>query len=384
MPGILQAIEALPMSGSLLSPSSVLGVITFENDSPPPYTERAFFKQLSLEGIGGGMTVFVIPVERIDWNHRTAAGYILDPASGEWVAGNREVPRWIYDRCFIASRRQYECYRGQIRRLIHAGGEFLGQGLRGKWDVYKQLCQQPQFRPYLPPTERWDSSRKLDAWLGERREVLLKPQGGSQGKGIVLLRKLGGELYAIKGRDAGNRRIVLSFTDSEEAEQWLRRHTGTRKYLLQPFLQLQTRQGDAFDIRSFVQKNGEGQWQLIGMAARIGKPGSLTSNLHGGGTAFPALPFLQSEFGPERAKKLVSLLRTLSMQIAEELEKNGRLAELGIDFGIDRSGKLWIIEVNSKPGRTVFSQIGNETARNQSVANLISYTHYLCNRQLGG
>ncbi|WP_368784377.1 YheC/YheD family protein, partial [Acinetobacter baumannii] len=38
-------------------------------------------------------------------------------------------------------------------------------------------------------------------------------------------------------------------------------------------------------------------------------------------------------------------------------QRHGRLVELGIDIGIDRQGKVWLIEVNSKPGRASFRRI---------------------------
>lgn len=119
------------------------------------------------------------------------------------------------------------------------------------------------------------------------------------------------------------------------------------------------------------------------MAVRRGKLGSLTSNLHGGGRAEAVQPFLESEFGSRTMKRLIGTIETLSYQIPALLEEHhGRLAELGIDFGIDQCGNVWVLEVNSKPGRSVFQQMHDEQASLQSVRNPIMYARYLLLRQL--
>lgn len=68
----------------------------------------------------------------------------------------------------------------------------------------------------------------------------------------------------------------------------------------------------------------------------------------------------------------------LSANIPIHLESHfGRLAELGIDFGVDQQGKVWILEVNSKPGRSSFFKIGDVISARKSIENPIGYARYL-------
>jgi hypothetical protein len=114
------------------------------------------------------------------------------------------------------------------------------------------------------------------------------------------------------------------------------------------------------------------------MAVRRGQDGSLTSNLHGGGIAEPAGPFLARQFDAEKARSILSKLRELSVEIPEALENcHGRLAELGIDFGVDIQGNIWILEVNSKPGRSIFTYLEDPQARSKAVTNPIHYARFL-------
>ena len=58
--------------------------------------------------------------------------------------------------------------------------------------------------------------------------------------------------------------------------------------------------------------------------------------------------------------KIIQTIRDLSAQLPSLLEEGfGRLGELGIDFGVDTKGRVWILEVNSKPGRRAFTLTGD-------------------------
>ncbi|MNG25160.1 Endospore coat-associated protein YheD [compost metagenome] len=93
--------------------------------------------------------------------------------------------------------------------------------------------------------------------------------------------------------------------------------------------------------------------------------------------------FLSKEFGERTADLLTETIAMLSQRIPTVLESyHGRLAELGIDLGIDTRGRVWILEVNSKPGRTIFARLHNERARKKSMANPIHYAGFLLNKQL--
>ncbi|MED4601859.1 hypothetical protein P9314_14260, partial [Paenibacillus validus] len=70
--------------------------------------------------------------------------------------------------------------------------------------------------------------------------------------------------------------------------------------------------------------------------------------------------------------------RQLADTLPEVLEsRHGRLAELGIDFGVDTGGHIWMLEVNSKPGRSIFTYLRDDKARLAAVANPLRYADYL-------
>ncbi|MDD9265933.1 YheC/YheD family protein [Paenibacillus sp. GCM10023248] len=369
----------------------LLGIMVTElqRERELPFASADFYRHLTSVGASRGLNVIVFSPNRIDWQQLTVRGYSYVKETKKWVSKLFPLPSLIYDRCFFSSKSSYEQYRSYARKLHELPHiRFLGYGLGGKWDVGQMLLRDSAIRAYLPETALLASGSDLRNWLQTRDDVFLKPQGGSQGKGALHLRKVnsanGSCLFHIKGRNGQNRSFERSFPNWNACWHWLRRQIGSRPYLLQEYLHLHSSDGMAYDVRSLMQKNGHGLWENTGMAVRIGKPGSITSNLHGGGSAEEAAGFLAREFGDAKAGELLATLGMLSARIPPLLENHhGRLAELGIDLGIDTSGRVWVLEVNSKPGRTIFARLHNERARVKSMANPIYYAEFLLHKKLG-
>ncbi|KRE50823.1 YheC/YheD family protein [Paenibacillus sp. Soil724D2] len=366
----------------------LLGIMVTEQNRKLPFASSGFFEHLISYGDSEGLDVFVFSPNRIDWKQDMVKGYTYLSDTHEWVMKLFPLPSLIYDRCFFSNKHSYRQYRyhvGKLRAKPHI--RFLGYGLSGKWEVGQILQKDSTLHLYLPETSMLTSGTELRKWLRTRNDVFLKPQGGSQGRGALHIHKISTMYdncsFHIKGRDAHNHPIERDFKDFDSCWFWLRNLIGMRPYLIQEYLTLHSTEGMAYDVRSLVQKNGRGLWESTGMAVRIGKPGSITSNLHGGGTAEDVTSFLTKEFGDSKANELIATLDMLSSRIPPFLEAHhGRLAELGIDLGIDSCGRVWILEVNSKPGRMIFARMCNEKARTTSIANPIHYAGFLLHKKL--
>ncbi|NOV01266.1 YheC/YheD family endospore coat-associated protein [Paenibacillus planticolens] len=366
----------------------LLGIMVTELNRELPFASSDFYMHLTDCAAREGLDVVVFSPNRIDWKGQTVRGYSFETETKEWVSKLFPLPSLIYDRCFFSNKSSYDHYLHQVKKLRETPLiRFLGYGLGGKWEVGQMMQKDSTLSRYLPETNLLTSGSDLRDWFLTKNDVFLKPQGGSQGKGALHLRKInamdGSIAFHVKGRNAHNGLVERHFQHFDSCWHWLRSRIGTRPYLMQEYLHLQSSEGMAYDIRSLVQKNGSGLWESTGMAVRIGKPGSITSNLHGGGTAEEVPAFLTREFGENKAGELMATVAMLSTRIPPILESHhGRLAELGIDFGIDALGRVWILEVNSKPGRTIFARMHNEKARMKSIANPVYYAGYLLNKKL--
>ncbi|WP_227793248.1 YheC/YheD family endospore coat-associated protein [Paenibacillus guangzhouensis] len=359
-----------------------LGIMVCETRGNLPIPEKSFCRRLCEIGRKHGITVFVFSPTWLRPKLGRVVGYAYTDKG--WERGAFPIPKVVYDRCYYPTLQKYLEIQRAIQRLNDLSPiTFLGRGLKGKWDVYQMMSNYESVSPHLPKTMLYDSISSLSEWIEAcGGEAFLKPHGGSHGKNTLYVHRKDGKLF-IRGRSASNEIIERVFKQEAAGYRWIHQWIGSRKFIMQPYLYLNNRNEEPFDIRSLVQKNEHGEWQLTGMAVRRGKPGSLTSNLHGGGHAESATPFLEREFGNVKTAGLIKSIKELSQQIPLLLEeRHGRLAELGIDFGVDRDGNLWVLEVNSKPGRSIFLQMNDRSTALKSVENPILYARYLLLRQL--
>lgn len=370
--------------------SGYVGIMVRQTQGAVPFADRAYFRRITVAGSRIGVSAYVFSPDWIDWHRRTVRAYVYDPARHVWERRTLPLPSLVYDRAFFRTRDQLVRHRSQLARLLASPRiKLLGLGLPGKLDVHRMLARDPGIARRLPYTEPYAGPESLRRWLGERGEAVLKPQGGMHGKGVFHVRRMnrnGQEIYAAVGRSGDNRPVRLAFRSERDALRWVDRTlVAGRPFLLQQYLRLRTEDGAPFDIRALVQKDGRGRWSFTGAAARVGPPGGLTSNLHGGGEPTDAKPLLVREYGEEEAARMMQTIRDTALEAASVLESgHGPLLELGIDLGVDRLGNVWVLEVNSKPGRASFTRLHDKQARIGAVTRPIRYARYVMDRQLGG
>lgn len=342
----------------------------------PPFYEAPYFFQLAQEGKRCGIEIFVFVPLDIDWRERTATGWTVQRST--WVKVTRPLPSLIYDRCYYPNQAQFIKYQPYIKRLrndeqIH----LLGTPLKGKLQTFELLKRNENLHPYLPPTVLYQSAHTVFQFLHRYRGALIKPNGGSHGRGVAaIIPQSSG--YHIRGRDQMNHLLSLKIKNKEELTSWLNSFIHHSRYLIQPYLSLTTPDRRPFDVRILIQKNEQMQWEITGMAVRTGKPQSITSNLHGGGEAISLKPFLETHYSHQDATAILSQLTRISQLVPQTIEAyHGTLVELGLDIGIDRHQRIWILEVNSKPGRTIFKKTGEFELRKRAVQLPIRYASAL-------
>ncbi|SFI83056.1 YheC/YheD family endospore coat-associated protein [Thermoflavimicrobium dichotomicum] len=356
-----------------------LGVISCF-DSPaksPPFQEALYFKQLAQAGKQLQMHTFIFNPKEVDWSTRTVKGWHILP-SGKWTSSVQPLPHLIYDRCFYANQKQYLSYKPYILRITQDPHiRLLGRPLSGKWQTYLLLKQNPKLLPFLPPTFPYRSGSSIFSYLQTWPAILLKPNGGSLGCGVIAILKISNG-FLVRGRSKTNQVIQHIFSSKKQLQTWLQHSVQGTRYIIQPFLKLTTSDHRPFDVRILVQKNEKQQWETTGMAVRIGQPLTITSNLHGGGEALALQPFLDQRYSPKTVRHIISQMEQLTKLVPAFIEENhGSLLELGLDIGIDPQGKVWLLEVNSKPGRAIFLKTGNVELRQRAVELPIRYAHSL-------
>ncbi|MFM1653879.1 YheC/YheD family protein [Brevibacillus sp. B_LB10_24] len=317
---------------------NMLGIMTHRVTKPERF--EPFFHVAAQEGFGG---IIVFTPHDADLQKETIAGWIRD--KGRWKRKDVPFPLISHD---VGYYRKPETIQKVKALKRQEKMPFIGYGLGSKWSIHKALLNIPVLQPHLPETVRYREKTDVVNMLKKHETVMLKPLNGLGGEGIYRLSS-GGDGYLLEGGGEPMRRCTRRAIGKA-----LHAICRNGKYIVQQWLDIRSQEGRVYDIRSLMQKGRQGEWQLMGFCVREGGAGKFTSNLSGGGSAHQVFPYLEKNYGPERAGEIEQKLREISSRVCTGLEevKCKRLVELGLDLGVDRDGHIWIIEVNIKPGKT--------------------------------
>lgn len=351
--------------------SGYLAILATPSTKYKPFPEKSFYAFMTQAGRRIGLPVYVILPTHINFATKTVVAYRYTPEK-TWVRVRMPFPAMVYDR--LSNRAKYA---KQIRGLKEEPSiTFLGHVLGDKLKNHNHLIQHPEIAAHMPPTELITSMQVVKNLLDQYDSVIVKPMRNSLGIGVMKITS-NDRLHRAEGRDFKNKIFHRVFPNRNALLLWLRNQF-TAKMIVQPYLTLHTPEGVPFDIRVLVQKNGKGEWRESGRAIRAGVPEGLTSNLCGGGKAHECDAFLRQHFSEEQLDVIYQDMDTIIKELPAFLEhRHGRLVELGIDIGIDREGKVWLIEVNSKPGRASFRRIEGGKYYRDVRLNPLRYAHYL-------
>ncbi|WP_084423185.1 YheC/YheD family protein [Cohnella thermotolerans] len=361
-----------------------LGIVVCERETSPPFAEASFIRRLIGAGRRYGLDVFAF--SPATWSEERGTVRAWKWRSG-WCREERPVPSVAYDRAWPENAAQRRRYRLGLGCMVQSRGlRLLNGSLPGKAEVHRALSRCPELGRWLPPTAVYRGEASLIDWLDRQGgAAFLKPSNGSQGRRVLSISREnpGSGLVSIGGRTAANRPFRLAGVREAEAIRRIHRWIGERPYVMQPLLELQAKDGTPFDLRVLMQRNGRGRWTTAGIAARCGASGSVTANLHGGGSPRRAEAYLEEQFGKRRAPELIDSLREAAFDIVFRLEESyGKFAELGLDFGVDRSGRIWFLEANAKPGRASMACAGGAAAA-EAAERPLAYARYILLRTPG-
>lgn len=321
----------------------------------------------------------IFDTKGVNLTDRLVRGYVMD--DGVWHKRTLPLPTVIYDQLVSRKLERSPALQGKRKALIaHYGDRFFNGGFFDKWEVYEWLSNEHQVKSHMPQTARHTTLAQAEDFVRSHATSFLKPLHGSLGLGIVrfVRHQSGSVTYEVKRR-AGS--ITAGQASSvRDAIQVFRTRLKNRPYIWQEGLNLVKYQGRPLDIRILMQRDESGAWKRTKMFARVAKVGDFTSNLTGGGDAMPVDEALvQCLPKSEQRNRATSQVRRLSRQIVDAIESgSGRtFGEMGIDLGVDVEGKIWIIEVNSKPHKTPETEKGRQDLVDLSFERPMGYAIYL-------
>ncbi|XJZ28090.1 YheC/YheD family protein [Bacillota bacterium Lsc_1132] len=284
-------------------------------------------------------------------NTHLVKGKKFDARSESWIDSEFPLPALIYDRCFYGNDEHSKQCIPIVSWLKNRGDiQFLGYGLPNKLELYQAL-QNSQLAPYLPVSKTALVVQDVLNELRKHHRLILKPINGSQGYGIYYVKK-NQKTFHVK-TEKQKKIISRIFPNEEKLFSWLNPLLHQLPYLVQPYLELTNDELQPFDIRLLLQKDENGSWIERGRGIRTGLTGGILSNLSAGGVVTDFETW-SAALSPAAKAYISSELDYIKAHLTDLLEDEFLpLFELGVDIGIAKNGSLWILDVNSKPGRKV-------------------------------
>lgn len=307
-----------------------------------------------------GVKLAVVTPSRIDWQREEVEGLVWDGSS--WQQQILPIPKAFYNRFYGPKPKVVN----RLELLLGKNKVFNHVTRFDKLEVHNALSA-TELQEYLPETAAYRPERLLEV-LDSRGQVILKPRRGRLGVGIYLIRKKG-KRFQIH---LGTKSPIMSFSSQQELAAWLE-DAFDGGWLIQEFIPLAKVDGRPFDVRILVQKDGSGAWQPSGGLSRSAFRHSYITNVNH--ALRPADQVLDRAFP---GQKLLPQLEAISLQAAEFLEEAaGSLGEISVDFGLESSGTIWIIELNAKPMKSLFRSIGGESLLKTVYKRPLEYALHL-------
>lgn len=220
-----------------------------------------------------------------------------------------------------------------------------------KMGKYRALLRNKALARHLPPT-KLATLDNIRGMLQRYSSVYLKPSHGTGGSGIFKLSRTK-EGYRLR---SGTR--SRTFGSLGGAFAAYNRAKAKKIYLVQMGIPLLSYKNRPFDLRIMVQRNPRRAWEATGIVGRLAKPHKIVTNYHSGGKPMPADVLLASAIPAGKRARYRAQLQTLGLRISRHMSGYfPGFRAYGVDVGIDKSLKPWIIEVNSRPDKSIFNAL---------------------------
>jgi hypothetical protein len=207
----------------------------------------------------------------------------------------------------------------------------------------KPLMDDKSISRHVPKTQ-WFHDSGLQGMLRTFSTLYIKPDHGSSGNGIIRVKKLSDSESLISFKQTS-----LRCSKKKVISEIKKRMNHNKKYIIQQGITLATYHHRPFDLRVVLQKPAK-HWQLNWMSAKVApRSTSIVTNVSKGAMDMKIKKTLLGADQPLNVPKVMKELTEVSYQIAKKLGSHFPFRIVGLDMGIDRKGKVWFIEANTKP-----------------------------------
>lgn len=339
-------------------------------------SNTSFCKELTDACQSYGAFVYFFPAEAVRSGQQHVEGWSY---AGRWRKGQFPLPDVVYNRLTTRKLENSSSVQQFMQEAkSRYGASVFNEKYLDKTDVFDALRHDPGSIRYLPESHLFKNYQMLRSMASRYSVVFLKPITGSLGKGIIRISRGSGQSYSCQTTSLTGT-VRQSFSSLDALFNSLSGKLKQRRYQIQQGLHLIETGGRPIDFRALVQRNNTGAWGVTSVVARIAGSNHFVSNLARGGTLSRVKEALaKTSLSAAQQRTVAASLRKAALDIAKGIETRitGHFGELGVDLAVDTSGKVWLLEVNSKPSKNDGTPLVEGSAR-PSVKQTVQYARFL-------
>jgi hypothetical protein len=226
-----------------------------------------------------------------------------------------------------------------------------------KWNKYLTMVKHGSVRRFLPET-RWLTEVNVWNMLKRYGHIVIKPIGSYGGNGVFMVKSLGNDKYRFQ---SGAKVSIV--TGKANAYARIRKLTG-KSSIIQRKIQLGRVQGRPYDLRVMVQRSrGSSSWSITGKLAKVAGKGYIITNTNRSGGYVTSVDrvFSSALSSSGRSRARAQLSKAAHAAAHSLVKRFPHQRVMGIDMGVEPSGKVWIIEANFRPSLSLFSKLKDKS-----------------------
>lgn len=355
------------------SPGPLVGIlIAHENNRSSCYPrgkKAKVYKELMTCGEEHGVLVFIFSPPDVDKIKKTIKGITYHHKAEKWVSALFPIPDIVYNRIPYrsleksAAVQSISTYLQKLDTVYFFNTRFLD-----KWELYSILQKESPIADLVPESQLL-SPETLASFIKKHGVVYIKPRHNSRGQGIIKAKTIPDGYCYTRVEDKGKK-----WRECKTARTIIRGLIPNR-YIMQAAVDLAEYQGRVFDLRAQVQKDGHGHWVMTGVGARVAALNHIVTHIPNGGYKERFQEVLDYLYPQDKRtqehihKQLLRICKSVPPVLESSLSMN--LGILSLDIGLDKNGKLWLIEANSKP-----ASFDEDDIRKVHTENLVDYFIY--------
>lgn len=212
--------------------------------------------------------ILVFSLDKVDKDNLTVKGYLFNPLTKRWEEGTYPYPTSIIVLTGTASTKWIKHFQSVIGNTVFNDFHF------NQWSMYKRLAASIEVKNFLPHTILYRTPQDLYSILLKYPNVYVKSISKNKKSTVFAISKERDNLIITYPKKGKTRRI--NFYERNQAYSLFKKYFNSGEFIIQE--SIHSNQIRSIDCKVMIIKNQQGQWQVMGMFARVEKPGSTTGN----------------------------------------------------------------------------------------------------------